>query len=250
MKTMLDRFADLEGLWGERNKTFLTVPDSTALLNDGVRRFSKIVREGKENAKDQTEVNSALCSLFARAWCVANVSSTDIHGLMLALRQKQPRDRCTYCSSRGCICGENRTSDIVLAPPDPTQLNLTVDQWCVLIHEKYGRRNRDRGLSGTIGHLWEEVGEMSTTLYILPKVPSITSPVVQAQKNLELADVFSWIFAITAMLGKELDPLLEVRHTGPHHRCGQRPCICGPYYNYLQVDPHGQINANTRSITY
>jgi NTP pyrophosphatase (non-canonical NTP hydrolase) len=67
------------------------------------------------------------------------------------------------------------------------------------INQKYGKRDRERGTSGTFMWFIEEVGELATAL----------AGDDQANKEEEFADVFAWMCTLANINNVDLEKAIE-----------------------------------------
>ena len=210
-------------LFGQRNAMYLRDQRLLYLL-ESVRIFAKHIRKGSP----KPHLESSLASVFS--WTCAVADGFKNPPIIEALREKFPPGRCAYCREPVCACHIGKRKDITLAAPDPIQLDWSASIWATNMMSVYGAGNRKQGMQFVIGRLYEEIGETSGAHLLDVHRKDMTLGDVRHTVAHELADVFSWIFVISAMLEIDLDQVLSEKYEGPHYRCGQRPCNCGPHY--------------------
>src|SRR5262249_9069351 len=120
--------------------------------------------------------------------------------------------------------------------PDPTQLDWSANDWAANLMAVYGEGNRRNGMQFVIGRLYEEIGETSSAQLLDIHRHKMKLDAMRKSVSHELADVFSWIFVISAMLEIDLDRVLSEKYSGVHYRCGARPCNCGPHYLHHDME--------------
>ena len=83
------------------------------------------------------------------------------------------------------------------------------------MEERYGERDRRRGIDRTFGWFVEEVGELSRALRRGPR------------DNLEheFGDAFAWLASLANQAGVDLTTVLETYRDGCP-RCEHTPCEC------------------------
>jgi NTP pyrophosphatase (non-canonical NTP hydrolase) len=85
-------------------------------------------------------------------------------------------------------------------------------QW---MEERYGDRDRERGLSRTFAWFVEEVGELSRALHRGD----------EAQVKHEFSDVFAWLLSLANLAGIDAEEALQ-RYAQGCPKCGASPCAC------------------------
>lgn len=222
-----ERVRDICELFSLRNAMYMRGDMRVLFLTDAIRRLGKLLRNEES---DIHELSKALASVFARTCAFAdsfvNLPIAD------AMCEKYPKNNCAYCGKSPCACEQKRGTEIVLAPISKTQMVWTVKEWCGHLDAVYGKKNRERGINYAHSRLSEEVGEVVSAQLIEVYDQRHTLTEVRQTVSREFADVFAWIFSIAGILEIDLDSVLEDRYPKVHHRCGQRPCNCGPYYLY------------------
>jgi NTP pyrophosphatase (non-canonical NTP hydrolase) len=88
----------------------------------------------------------------------------------------------------------------------------TFQQW---MEERYGERDRARGVDRTFGWFVEEVGEVSRALRKGTK----------ADLEHEIGDAFAWLVSVANLAGVDVERALE-RYAAGCPKCGQTPCSC------------------------
>ncbi|MBI5134391.1 MAG: hypothetical protein HZA81_03340 [Candidatus Taylorbacteria bacterium] len=229
---------DLRGLFGQRNAMYLKGQRLFFLL-EAARIFAKHVR--KKSSKPNLE--SSLASLFS--WTCAVADEFRDLPVVDAMREKFPPGRCAYCGEPVCACHIEKRKDIVLAPPDPIQLAWSANDWAANLMAVYGEGNRKNGMQFVIGRLYEEIGETSSAQLLDIHRHGMKLEAMRKSVSHELADVFSWILVISGMLEVDLDTVLSEKYSGPHYRCGKRPCNCGPHYLHHDME-HPYVLQRTR----
>lgn len=199
-------------------------------LLEAVRQFAKHIR--KQSPKPHLE--SSLASVFSWACAVAD-EFKDLP-IIDALREKFPAGRCAYCGEPVCACHINKRKDITLAVPDERQLEWSASDWAANMMAVYGEGNRRNGMQFVIGRLYEEVGETSGAQLFDIHRHGMKLEEMRKSVSHELADVFSWILVISALLEIDMDAVLQEKYSGVHYRCGQRPCNCGPHYMHHDME--------------
>ncbi len=76
---------------------------------------------------------------------------------------------------------------------------MTIKEFQLLIEEKYGRRDRERGTDKTFLWFIEEVGELATAL----------AGDDQANKQEEFGDVFAWLYTLANINDVDLEEAVE-----------------------------------------
>lgn len=79
----------------------------------------------------------------------------------------------------------------------------------------YGERDRSRGLSATVAHLAEEVGELARA----------ARKGTRKEQVHELGDVLAWVASLAAQLDISLEDAVE-RHRVGRPKCHRSPCSC------------------------
>ena len=92
---------------------------------------------------------------------------------------------------------------------------MTVEEFQRWMEERYGERDRRRGIDRTFGWFVEEVGELSRALRR------------GERSNLEheFSDAFAWLASLANQAGVDLTDVLE-RYRDGCPRCGELPCDC------------------------
>ena len=85
-------------------------------------------------------------------------------------------------------------------------------QW---MEERYGERDRRRGLSRTYCWLVEEVGELSRALH----------KGTREDVELEFSDVFAWLLSVANVAGIDAEQALQ-RYAAGCPKCSASPCAC------------------------
>jgi len=83
------------------------------------------------------------------------------------------------------------------------------------MEERYGDRDRRRGLDRTFGWFVEEVGELSAAF----------RKGTHADLEHEFSDAFAWLASLANLTGVDLEKALE-RYRDGCPRCGRSPCDC------------------------
>lgn len=84
-----------------------------------------------------------------------------------------------------------------------------------LMKETYGERDRSRGISSSVAHLIEEVGELARAIRKGSRDEQVH----------ELGDVLAWVASLAAQLDVSLDEAAR-RYEDGCPRCGDSPCVC------------------------
>ncbi len=229
---------NLQELFGQRNAMYIKGQRLFFLL-DAVRIFAKHVR--RESAKPHLE--SSLASVFR--WTCAVADEFKDLPLVEAMCEKFPAGRCAYCGDPVCTCHTAKRKDIILAVPDPRQLDWSANDWMANLMSVYGEGNRKRGMQFVIGRLYEEVGETSGAQLLEIHRPNMSLADMRKAVSHELADIFSWVLVISGLLEIDMDRVLAEKYEGKHYRCGSRPCNCGPHYAHYDT-PHPYIAKRIR----
>ena len=82
--------------------------------------------------------------------------------------------------------------------------------------ERYGARDRQRGLDRTFGWFVEEVGEVSRAL----------RKGTQAEQEHEFADAFAWLVSVASLAGIDVQDALQKHYGAGCPKCGGIPCSC------------------------
>lgn len=220
---------NLQELFGQRNAMYLKGQRLFFLL-EAVRLFAKHIRKKSE----KPYLESSLASVFSWA-CAVSDEFNDLP-IIDAMREKFPAGRCAYCGEPVCACHINKRKDITLAVPDPQQLEWSANDWAANLMAVYGEGNRKNGIQFVIGRLYEEVGETSSAQLLDIHRHGVNLEEMRKSVSHELADVFSWILVISALLEIDMDAVLQEKYSGLHYRCKRRPCNCGPNYMYHNME--------------
>ena len=81
--------------------------------------------------------------------------------------------------------------------------------------ERYGERDRARGLDRTFNWFVEEVGELSRAL----------RKGTQADREYEFSDVFAWLMSVANLAGIDAETALA-RYAQGCPKCATSPCSC------------------------
>lgn len=224
-RSLSEVFFKVDELYGDRNKEHLLELQRLQFLLNTVRTLGKMLRREE---KDKWRLARSCASIFSRGRAYVRFFG-DIQTIQ-GLSKKFPGGACRYCNQTPCMCPENRIGGIQLSTVDPEQMSLTITEWCLKIDETYGASNRKRGIDKAFLRLLEEVVEFSDVKFVEAQEPGTTSATIEEKLTLESADIYAWLFAIVALLGiiPEFVQIIEARYCGDCHRCGKRPCICGP----------------------
>ena len=79
----------------------------------------------------------------------------------------------------------------------------------------YGARDRSRGISATVAHLAEEIGELARAV----------RKGTRDEQVHELGDVLAWVASLAGQLEIPLDEAAQ-RHRAGCPGCGASPCTC------------------------
>lgn len=85
-----------------------------------------------------------------------------------------------------------------------------------LMKRIYLKKDKERGVQGTILRTFEELGELSE---------AITSG-IQEDIEKEMADVFAWLCSLANLLDIDLTESLLKKYQGACSKCGKLPCAC------------------------
>ena len=83
------------------------------------------------------------------------------------------------------------------------------------MEERYGERDRSRGLDRTFNWFVEEVGELSRALRKGDRV----------DVERELSDVFAWLVSVGNLAGIDVQEAVE-RYADGCPKCHESPCKC------------------------
>ena len=83
------------------------------------------------------------------------------------------------------------------------------------MEERYGDRDRRRGLDRTFGWFVEEVGELSRSF----------RKGTPENREHEFADCFAWLASLANLAGVDVETALS-RYAGGCPRCSASPCTC------------------------
>jgi NTP pyrophosphatase (non-canonical NTP hydrolase) len=105
---------------------------------------------------------------------------------------------------------------------------LSIAEFQDLIERTFGKKDRERGLSGTFMWFTEEVGELARAL-------KRGEP---DRENLreEFADVFAWLSTLASIAGIDLAEAAS-RYAAGCPRCKKIPCACAEATRF--VPPRG-----------
>jgi NTP pyrophosphatase (non-canonical NTP hydrolase) len=92
---------------------------------------------------------------------------------------------------------------------------LEIKEFQKWMDERYGERDRARGLDRTFNWFVEEVGELSRAL----------RKGTRADVEHEFSDVFAWLLSIANLAGIDAEMALARYATGCP-KCGSSPCSC------------------------
>ena len=76
---------------------------------------------------------------------------------------------------------------------------MNIAEFQLWVEQRYGKRDRERGVPSTFMWLVEEVGELATAL----------SGTDQENKEEEFADVFAWLCTLANISNVDLDKAIE-----------------------------------------
>lgn len=244
MATLHERLQSVSELYRLRNAMYLRGEDRSRFLYDGVRYFGKLLRKSETDKKILAQ---ALASVFSRTCAIAD-SYIDLP-IIDGLCQKYPIQYCAYCTGFPCHCPPNRTAQIQLASVDSQQKQWSIKKWCEHMDQVYGEKNRALGISSMFARLNEEISEAENIQLVEIHNRSLSLTDARRRAAREFADVFAWIFAISAYLELDLDTAVEERYCRNCKRCNGRPCHCGPIYFYSsRANPGSQVGDVVRTV--
>jgi NTP pyrophosphatase (non-canonical NTP hydrolase) len=84
------------------------------------------------------------------------------------------------------------------------------------MEERYGARDRARGLPATFCWFVEEVGEVSQAL----------RKGTRAEQEHEFADAFAWLVSAANLAGIDVQAALDKHYAAGCPKCGRIPCAC------------------------
>ena len=84
------------------------------------------------------------------------------------------------------------------------------------MEERYGDRDRARGLHATLCWFVEEVGEVSRAL----------RKGTRAEQEHEFADAFAWLVSVASLAGIDVQDALQKHYGAGCPKCGGIPCSC------------------------
>lgn len=201
------RLRDLHLLYGKRNALFLRGQALILWVNEGVRRFSKLIRKGET---DKQLLGITLAGVFDR---IAAYADSFIHlPIAQSLSEKYPLTCCAYCRKLPCICDLNRKTEITEYTASAEQLDWDIQRWCEHMSLLYGEVNEKNGLRIAVSRLIEEIQEVGSEQFFASQNSEISSVELENLRKriaLEFADTFAWIFSIAAMLEIDLQLLLD-----------------------------------------
>ncbi len=232
---------DLAWLFGQRSNMFLRGNTGPLILRDSVHYLSLLVRGAECN---RTLLVTALADLLAKTCCFAQ--GFDDLRVIQALSSKYPPDGCAYCEKMPCGCAQLRTpaQQLKRASPDSEQMAWNIAEWCKHLNRVYGVANSSRGIFFALIRLAQELHEIECILLMDSDQPVASLSEYRKRLAEEFADVFAWIFSITALLdlGLALGEMVETRYSGVHERCGERPCNCGQFPLHSATERPGVPN--------
>lgn len=100
------------------------------------------------------------------------------------------------------------------APADPGL--LTIREFQRWMEERYGSRDRERGIDRTFGWFVEEVGEVSRAL----------RKGTRDDREREFADAFAWLVSVASLAGIDVADALARCYGAGCPKCGKSPCAC------------------------
>jgi NTP pyrophosphatase (non-canonical NTP hydrolase) len=226
--TFQERLENLWELFELRNAIYHRGDSLKELLIVGIAHFGRLLRKSE---RDPAVLGKALASIFSRTSTWANTFNR--LPIVDALCEKYPVGRCAYCGETQCTCQPDKrpiiTHATILAEE---QRSWSVNEWTAHLDTVYGATNRQRGLHFAYLRLFEEIGEIGLVQLLDVYNPELSLDDVRRNMAREFADVFAWIMSISAMIEIDLDKVLDEQYPHVHRRCGQRPCICGPFHQY------------------
>jgi len=84
------------------------------------------------------------------------------------------------------------------------------------MEERYGARDRERGIDRTFGWFVEEVGEVSRAL----------RRGTREEQEHEIADALAWLVSVANLAGIDAQAALERHYGAGCPKCGATPCSC------------------------
>lgn len=201
---------------------FMQGPFLFVMWDDSVKKFGKALRK-KET--DKRVLAGLLASVFARTIAFAD-SFDDLPIIEMFCRKFPPR-QCTYCGMCPCKCATHTRPDAVHVEPSAEQLGWSIREHIDNLDAVYGENNRARGIDAALIRLHEEIGEAKAAA-LLDDLhdPRVTLRHRRENVAAEVADVISWIFAISYILDLDLEQSIIDRYSGRCKRCNERPCNC------------------------
>ncbi len=232
--TLTERLLDLFELFGLRNAMYLRGDSRVLFLINGVQHLGKLLRK---NVQDVGILGKALSSVFARTAAFAD-SFVNLP-IPEALCEKYPHNKCAYCGQSKCTgCLPDNRPSITHAPVSEGQMKWSVRDWCAHMDNIYGEVNRKNGAKFAHARILEEIHEVINAQLIDAQDTELSLQEVRRNMAREFADVFAWIFSMSALLEIDLDKVLDEQYPRLHHRCQMRPCNCGAYYMHPWRESH------------
>lgn len=102
--------------------------------------------------------------------------------------------------------------------------NITISEFQQSIEKIFGERDKKRGLSICLNHLFEEVGELSQDL----------RKGTRENIELEFSDVLAWLATVANLAGIDLSQAAQ-RFISSCPRCGQEVCCCREDNGYFDI---------------
>ncbi len=242
--------ASLRELYGPRNKMYMRGEGAIFQLHRHFMELNnEVFRKGAPRKQYQA---SRLAGLFAITIAYAD-SFGDIP-VVEALCRKYPQGLCSYCRKNPCGCAKVRDKSLGqpnISTASAEQMNWSINDFVKNLDALYGQNNRDRGIEWAFLRLVSEIHEAEHA-HMFEEMPNPDYSLDERSHRLakEFADALAWIFAISAMLEIDLGAEVRKRYGGNCHRCGQRPCKCGPYNVYtIRALPDGDDAAQTVTET-
>ena len=102
--------------------------------------------------------------------------------------------------------------------------DITISEFQQAIDKIFGERDKKRGLSKSLNHLFEEMGELSQDLRKGDK----------KKIELEFSDVLAWMATVANISGIDLEKAAK-RFISSCPRCGQEECNCPEDNGYFDI---------------
>ncbi len=209
-------------IYGKKNSLLMRSRlERGAFLLKAVRYIHDCIRK----KRDRHVLRKACASLFSRLMAFIDGFYAGFP-FNETLCRKFPANKCGYCNSDPCTCAsEARSENPCESVIDPAQLEWSISMWQQTLRQRYGAHNQAAGIEGVLNRLFSEVSEVAM-LEIDATQPLNTSDDIADSYAQELADVFTWICAISSMLEIDLATAVDHFYGKGCLACGNKPCAC------------------------